>query len=670
MLEMFNNGDYEALDKYIEITSSKSTEHQIEGLVYRSRMMAMMDRWQEGLDFAEQAIEISGNNKLDLLEIRSLIAKGYSCSPAHHAKLTSTFANLDMLIESSGSTIPGRIMNQINGDIHFLKGWFYFNNGQSEIGWEALEKALAIRRASENKAALCEVLLYYGFTFIEGSVSPERSLEYLEEGVKLAEDLGNRHLLGLAYNWYGAGISVLKDASEGLLFYEKGIAVYKELGEEAEVKLSRIYNNLAIVYKNLEEFDKSLENHKLQLSIVERTDDLAGLGFAHNNLSWTYFLLNNFEKAIFHRKKSLDIAYQINQKSFIPAYHYAMGWLYFTKGDINLAEKEFLLVERLRKELGDVGTLVWAWLSLLSVYTLKMQTDKAFEKIKQILLALADRKAYIQFGFLYLNEGINHRTTGNIGQAKISFQRASEYWTKIPDTGDIHTTYRTSSILFQKILLMHEVDDYNKGRQYFEELKLVTNNSKSPNIILRRKFLEGIILKTSERVSEKFQAQRIFQEIVADKIFDLQIYSLSMLNLCDLLILEMKITTKPEARLKEIILLVGRMTELGKSQDILNLVVMGEFIQGKIELVYNDLEAARVSFEEAKTIAEKHNLNYLISKVQVEQDFVDKEISRWKEMSILDLTLSERVEKAQIHAYLTHAISVKEKMVNSGSITS
>ncbi len=666
---MFEEGDFKTLIQHIDTLESPNLELQIEGLIYKSRMMAMMDEWKAGLNYADQAIDLSRNHQLELFEILSLIAKAYSCDRSHHAMLDSTISQLEITITNIRTSIPDNTMARIRGDLHFLKGWYQFNDGRVESSQQELDKSFAIRRSEENRYGLIEVLLHLSFTHLEATGTPELSLKYGEEGLKFAEELGNKHLLGLAYNWYGSAVAFHKDAHEGLDIIEKGIKIYKQLGKNGEGKLSRIYNNIAVTYRNLEDYDKTLEYQRLYQTLAEKENDLSSLGYAHSNLSVTFVNLNDFDKAIQHRKKSLEIAYQINNKSLISTYHLFLGAIYYLKGDLNLAEKEALLVEQQISELDNFTLLVWARIRLLFIYTLKMQTEKAFVKINEILTSLDNVQDHHVKGWTYINAGINYKTVGDLNQARDSFEKAGEYWDKIPDAGTVDRKFRLSFLLFQKILLMQELGENSKAEEYYNELELVSSDTKSKWIILRARFIEGLILKSKTRGSSKFHAQSIFQEIIESKLIDIQIYSLAMLNLCDLLILEMKITEDPEIILKEILNLVNKMTDMGKTQDIPMLLVMGELIHGKIDLVYNDLESARHSFQRAKNVAEEYNLSNLISKVQIEQDFVDIQLSKWRDQQIADLSLPEKVEKAQIREYLTHAISVKEKMVNSGAIS-
>ena len=62
--------------------------------------------------------------------------------------------------------------------------------------------------------------------------------------------------------------------------------------------LGRALNNLGVYYKNLGDYDNSLEHFLRSLAIQERLNDTERIGFTLSNIGILYTIKRNFEKAL------------------------------------------------------------------------------------------------------------------------------------------------------------------------------------------------------------------------------------------------------------------------------------------------------------------------------------------------------------------------------------
>ncbi len=76
----------------------------------------MIDRWEDGLKLANRAIDLSSDNQREILEIPSLIAKGYSCVRSKHGMLNSTLSQIEIFLENTKISIPKTMFNKIQGE--------------------------------------------------------------------------------------------------------------------------------------------------------------------------------------------------------------------------------------------------------------------------------------------------------------------------------------------------------------------------------------------------------------------------------------------------------------------------------------------------------------------------------------------------------------------------
>ena len=74
----------------------------------------------------------------------------------------------------------------------------------------------------------------------------------------------------------------------------------------------------------------------------------------------------------------------------------------------------------------------------------------------------------------------------------------------------------------------------------------ILTHTQHKQLVLRTQFADALALKLSSRAKHKLQAQDLFREIIDSEQIDSDIRTLAMLNLCDLLLLEAKITENPD----------------------------------------------------------------------------------------------------------------------------
>ena len=126
-------------------------------------------------------------------------------------------------------------------------------------------------------------------------------------------------------------IPIEKDANEflnrGILFYnifnfrkaideyEIALEIFKEIGDKAGE--STCYRNLGVAYGSLGDFRKAIEFHENSLKIDKEIGDKAGESVCYTNLGMAYDGLGNFRKAIEFYLKAEKIFEEIGQKHYL-----------------------------------------------------------------------------------------------------------------------------------------------------------------------------------------------------------------------------------------------------------------------------------------------------------------------------------------------------------------
>ncbi|MFX0184435.1 MAG: hypothetical protein ACFE95_15240 [Candidatus Hodarchaeota archaeon] len=224
-----------------------------------------------------------------------------------------------------------------------------------------------------------------------------------------------------------------------------------------------------------------------------------------------------------------------------------------------------------------------------------------------------------------------------------------------------------SYFLFYLILVAQDLNSLDLADDYLKQIQELKQTSKSKFVQLRIQFSEAIVLKMNKRMAEKFQAQQLFEDIVAAEIIDHNITVLSILNLFVLLILEAKYSETAEDILCKVTQLSEQLLEIAQNQQSASMTILALLLQTKLALVQGDVEEASQPLSNAKKIATEKKLVNLQVEIKREQETVQRELDKWNELIQRKASIQERVEYAQIASWLVEAKKIQETWVNPKS---
>ncbi len=242
---------------------------------------------------------------------------------------------------------------------------------------KALELALALPERDTDRLLFCYNQL--------GVVSRvlgnfQQSVEYLDEGIRLASEEGNNRLLALLYMNIGNTFAETSRYTESAEMHLKSIAIKEQMNDS--LGLSQSYGNLAIVFRNAKDFDKAifyfgkgkdlatkmnsyttlgLTASNLAVTYIEKKDfdsvrhffeeailnfekikDMRGLGLVYHNYGKFLFDTKELDTAEVLMKKALDVRTRIGSKTEMSSSLANLGKLYMERGKMDLAEARLL----------------------------------------------------------------------------------------------------------------------------------------------------------------------------------------------------------------------------------------------------------------------------------------------------------------------------------------
>ena len=260
---------------------------------------------------------------------------------------------------------------------------------------------------------------------LDGRVPASEVLDIYRLGLKVAEQIGDKTEMGNALNNIGIAISG-KDKNQALEAYRQGIKLSEEIGDKD--LLARISGNIASVYFDLGDFDKSLDYSQRSLAAAEEIGDKRLIANSLGTIGNTYNIQGNYLKSSEYHQKSLAIREQINDISGVAFSLNNIGLVQAAQGNYLQAKESFERSLELVRNRGAVQ-----FYNLGNVYKLQGDFAKAMNAYQKALNLCEEYRSNGCLAAVSINVGDLYRSQGNYEQASNYLNRALAAFEKSGD---------------------------------------------------------------------------------------------------------------------------------------------------------------------------------------------------------------------------------------------
>jgi tetratricopeptide (TPR) repeat protein len=655
--ELMQKGDY---IQVLQLIKKLPPEEHLDGMILKGRVLVRKGDLLEALKTAEEALKESRTSGTISQLVFALINCGFALLALRKMDELEEIIHEGEDLFTKLQNIQDHIKKEWQGSILYLQGYFNLMKGEIRQSLESLERSLLIRQGLGNQHDVVDSLTAIGWVHINATGKVKLSLDYFQRSLDISEKLGNKTAIAHSLNRVGNSYSETGNFDKDLTYYEKSLAIYQEL--ENRPWISGLLNNIALIYRSQERYDLALDYLEKALEIDLQIGNEEWIAMVHNNIGWLHLdTTGDYDLALDHLNKSLVLYEEISNKIGIIRQKLHIGVIYFFKGNLNAAfnymNDSLILSEEMESEESLVNAL--GWLSM--VFTLQGELEKALEYNQKALNISTKLDRKIRIAWCKVNLGNIYK---QLGKLELSLTTLTEALDLIENTlAGGRLSFWRSWIFFYLILLYQDLNEIEKAEFYLKRIQEVQQQSKDKFVKLHASFAEAIVLKMSQRGVNKFLALQKFQAIVDDEILSHHITTLSLINLCEILILEIKISDKPEELLLEVSRYSEKIYEIAQSQKSAWLTVLALILKTKLALVRGKTEEANTLLSTAKQIATEKKLGNLLLKVKSEQETVQAELNKWDEMFQRQASIQERIEQAKVADYLLEAKKIQEAWV-------
>ncbi|MHA2246158.1 MAG: tetratricopeptide repeat protein [Candidatus Hodarchaeales archaeon] len=396
------------------------------------------------------------------------------------------------------------------------------------------------------------------------------------------------------------------------LLVEKGeidgvIDLLLPLNEKLDILLNLIWVSHDITISGNPQ--KAIRILRDYLTISEKLQIPEAVSLSLSSMTFAYALLGDFSLAFECLERSLPLCKPLQNRKWIYAFYLNMSGVYYhLTGDLVKAEKDLKEKISIDEELNNEIGLPWGYYNLARVYKHKYEFDESLAAFNKSLPIFEEKEDIL---------GI-------------------------------------ACTLFQIILIKLELKLRDEAKDYLQKLKGQSDrNHLQANV--RINLAEGLILKSGHRAVHKTEAQKLFEKIISDEIVDHEMTVIAMLNLCELLIEEIR-TYREEEAISEFEELIEGLLKISKDYNSYSLYVDILLIKSRYQLVMGNSKEAETILEQGFILTEEEGLKEIAAKVIKELKILESEIRKWDEMGKNNLSLPDRMNQIELESYINRAL--------------
>ncbi|MFX1255713.1 MAG: tetratricopeptide repeat protein [Promethearchaeota archaeon] len=442
--------------------------------------------------------------------------------------------------------------------------------------------------------------------------------------------------------------------------FEESLSVAKNVLEESQ-KLGKhplmidAFTNMAESLWRLGKNEESLELIKKGQNLLEALEKKQSPSVKLREASLLYrkgailSSLGNLDQALDYTEQSFTIRKKYGKKMDILYCLHNLGVFHLMKGDLDQA------LEYFKRCLPDIDSFAESknvakpLANISGIYAMKGELDQALryaQRSLQVSENLGNRQdaasALIIIAEIY-------RQRGALDQALGCLERSLEF------QQEIGNKINASESLFKLVSVAIEKNSLEQAQMYLQQLKQINDKENNKIISQRYRVAEALMLKTSIRSRNRAKAEEILEKVVEEEIVEHEVTVEALLNLCELLLIELRITNDPEV-LDEIQPLVTRLLDIARRQHSHLLLIEIYLLKAKLALINLDLQETQHLLTQAQTTAEERCLERLALKISREKNLFEEQIEKWEHLIEHEGSISERLDLAQLEVLMTQII--------------
>jgi tetratricopeptide (TPR) repeat protein len=284
------------------------------------------------------------------------------------------------------------------------------------------------------------------------------------------------------------------------------------------------------------------------------------------------------------------------------------------------------------------------------IYRLKGDFGKALQHYNTALISHQEIGNAYGMAITYNNVGIVYYSMGDL-------DNALEYFSKSLERSlEINYRFTVVESSYYLINILSNKNQFAEAEKFLEMSKKASKDHTGTMIFYYSLLSEAILLRKTNRFHSLGKAQEILQNIIEKNLVYQEINVHAMLNLCDILLHELRFTDD-RAILADLEELTDKLLHIAQQQFSKSLLAEVYWLKGRLALLDTDINKASGFLSQAQTIAEGQDLENLARRISNDHDNLLSEVNKWKNLIEENVSLADRIKESKIDNLVLNMIN-------------
>ena len=294
------------------------------------------------------------------------------------------------------------------------------------------------------------------------------------------------------------------------------------------------------------------------------------------------------------------------------------------------------------------------------IFSYRGDLTGSFEVVKKTLKIAEEINDNCCLSVAMYGYGRYYWLSGDLIQSLKYFDTAIELGQNINDP-EVYAWYLSFIMMAIRVAIMK--GDLEIAQKYFKQVEITEEEKKKSlfTTMQHKRMYEmskALTLKSSNRFRDRAMAQELFKEIFEDENFVFNNRLLALVDLCELLITELRVTNDLNI-LDEIKPLITKILDFAYMTNSYYYLIEANILQAKLALINFEINEARRFLTQGQRMAERHGYTNLALEIADLHEELIQQSETWNHLKEINAPVSERMELARLSENLNNLIRVQ-----------
>lgn len=376
----------------------------------------------------------------------------------------------------------------------------------------------SLRKQLDNVEGNDKLKLLIKIGYFLSSENPNDAIKYLDDAIKLANEIDNHWSKADALFNKGVAFWHLGEISKSDEYYDQAIPIYKQYNDS--LNLIRVFNSQAINFQMKGNVELAFETFLRSLELAKKFGDRATIANTLLNIGVMYDNIGDSERCLQYYKEALQYADK-NDKASIALLQSYIAEVYLNLKNYTRAEEYLNKAVENSKSSNDTKSLIWAYSSLGNIQLDKKNYNSAENYFIESLKLARKTEYKLEIIHALSDLGKFYNLTKNFTKSEDYLDEAKNLAEELNSLTDMNLIYGELASLYSNNKNYRLAFEFHKKyKTLSDSLFLISNNEKITELQtkqeLKQKERESDLLKLENELQKKIiNSQKIIALIIS-----------------------------------------------------------------------------------------------------------------------------------------------------------